>query len=169
MKRILLAICLLSACKNDVSVVATSDVAPKYDSIPVDSNASTAESRHKAAALLASKPAVVHSAPTVANKIQTNEAAVSADQGIQILKFNEKVQGRHYRSVYVRVKNTTRQLATYTGVTVTYYGSGGEIVGVGYGNAANIATGSERTIACLANDIHGAKTYQVEVSQAQYR
>ena len=87
------------------------------------------------------------------------------EQGIQVLKDNDKAAGMKMHEAFVRVKNVTGQPVSYLGITVTYYDQGGNIIGTGYGNAANIANGAERTVTCIANNIVGAKKYIVEVSQ----
>lgn len=71
-------------------------------------------------------------------------------------------------TIYCRVKNNSNKLVTYLDLKATFFDKNGKIVGTGLGNAANFASGTERTIDVLALQIQGASKYEVVVENVIY-
>jgi hypothetical protein len=88
---------------------------------------------------------------------------------IAVLKNSMKADGLGNAYTYVTLKNNTSNLASYVDVNVVYYDKGGNVVGTGMGNTANLAAGRERVVTCIAMEIEGAYRYEVSVNNVMWQ
>lgn len=83
---------------------------------------------------------------------------------VEILKQSAKYESTMSSyTIHCRLKNNSTDLITYLDLKATFYDKDGNIVGTGIGNAANFASGAEKTVDVIGLDIQNCETYEVEI------
>jgi hypothetical protein len=83
---------------------------------------------------------------------------------VEILKQSAKYEPTMSSyTIHCRLKNNSADLITYLDLKATFYDKNGNIVGTGIGNAANFASGAEKTVDVMGLDIQNCETYEVEI------
>lgn len=83
---------------------------------------------------------------------------------VEILKHNATFEERmNIYTIHCRVKNNTDNLIDYLDIKATFYDKDRNIVGTGFGNAANLAGGAEKTIDVIGLDIQNCEKYEVQI------
>ncbi len=82
------------------------------------------------------------------------------------LKYNPDISAC---KIYLKVKNTSDYLCSYSHFVASLYDSNGSLLGTAIGNGINIPAGKEKTVDLTAGDVEMPSKYEIQIEDVIFQ